>query len=379
MRPLGIYIHIPYCIHKCGYCDFNSHDINLQEMDSYTDALLAELMYYSKNLSQNTKISSIFFGGGTPTTLPFHTLSHILKSCFNEFDVVPNAEITTEANPATIDGKELKILKEAGFNRISIGVQSFSPEELIYLERTHNVDEIYSTVEKAREADFDNLSLDLMFSLPNQTLSTWEKNLKLAIALNPEHISAYNLTIEPGTRFYKYQDCGDLVMPSEDSQLSQFQTTIRILLNAGYNHYEISNYSKSGRECRHNILYWENGEYLGLGAGATSYLNGVRHKNYNLPAHYIKEVQNHGTAAQSEEKLNKKQSMGETLMLGLRMRSGVNLNQFEQKFKVSIQSVYSDVIEKLLKNNLISFEENYLTLTDKGLLLADTVILEFIS
>ncbi len=347
-------------------------------MDSYVDAILTELKYYSKNLSQNIKISSIFFGGGTPTTLPFSSLSQILKSCFNEFDVTSSAEITTEANPATVDGKELEVLKNAGFNRISVGVQSFSLKELEYLERTHNVDEIYLIMEKAREAGFENLSLDLMFSLPNQSLSNWERNLKLAIDLNPEHISAYNLTIEPGTRFYKYQDRGDLVMPSEDSQLSQFQTTIEILSNAGYNHYEISNYSKSGRECQHNILYWENGEYLGLGAGATSYLNGVRHKNYNLPAHYIKEVQTNGSAVQSEEKLNKKQSIGETLMLGLRMRSGVDLNKFEQRFNVSIQSAYDDIINKLMKNNLISLEDNYLTLTDKGLILADTVILEFI-
>ena len=208
MDPIGLYLHIPYCLHKCGYCDFNSHNINEAEMGSYVRALLMEMEQAAKN-AKDRRINTIFFGGGTPTTLPFADLAHILESCRKEFQVDPEAEITCEANPATIPQTDLTQLREAGFNRLSIGVQSFDPDELKRLERVHSVDEIYLTVERARQAGFDNLSLDLMFGLPGpDSQIVGGSHLQKAVALEPEHLSAYNLTIEPDTAFYKQQSQG---------------------------------------------------------------------------------------------------------------------------------------------------------------------------
>ncbi|NIQ03109.1 MAG: radical SAM family heme chaperone HemW, partial [Nitrospinaceae bacterium] len=269
MNPIGLYLHIPYCLHKCGYCDFNSHNINEGEMASYVRALLREIAHYSK-AAGNREVHTIFFGGGTPTTLPFADLARILEACRTYYHVPPDAEITCEANPATIPQADLSLLRSAGFNRLSVGVQSFDADELRLLERVHSVDEVDLTVERARQAGFDNLSLDLMFGLPGQTAEQWQDNLEQALGLCPEHISAYNLTIEPGTTFHKQQAQGRLIMPPDDCQRELFETTIDTLTGAGYGHYEISNYAKPGRQCRHNLNYWTGGEFIGLGAGASS-------------------------------------------------------------------------------------------------------------
>ena len=281
MKPLSLYIHIPYCIHKCGYCDFNSHKINALEMDDYVEALLEEAVFYSSKIetkraeekddgpsAPNWQIATIFFGGGTPTTLPASQLIRILECCRDRFDVSPDCEITLEANPATIKPDYLQDLRAAGFNRISVGVQSFHEKDLRLLERVHSVEEIYLTMDRARQAGFDNLSIDLMFALPGQSLTDWESNLAKAIEIYPEHISAYNLSIEPGTAFFKLQSRGQLIMPPEDFQLEFYQMAIDRLLQAGYKHYEISNFARPGKQSRHNMTYWENREYLGLGAGA---------------------------------------------------------------------------------------------------------------
>ena len=208
-QPLGLYIHIPYCIHKCGYCDFNSHLIKQDEMDHYIDSLVVEMRHYAKIYSNTNVIRTIFLGGGTPTTLTASQLERILKECVSEFTVPSDAEITIEANPATIDIEQLKSIRQTGYNRISIGVQSFDKAELKLLDRAHGPEEIHSTVDRARKADFDNLSLDLMFAVPNQSLSSWESNLNKALEKNPEHLSTYNLTIEQGTAFSKLQSNGN--------------------------------------------------------------------------------------------------------------------------------------------------------------------------
>ncbi|MCS5550929.1 MAG: radical SAM family heme chaperone HemW, partial [Gammaproteobacteria bacterium] len=254
-QPLGLYIHIPYCIHKCGYCDFNSHPIKQDEMDHYIDALVVEMKHYAKIYTNTNIIKTIFLGGGTPTTLNPFQLERILKECVNEFTIASNAEITIEANPATVGIELMKSIRTMGYNRISIGVQSFDKAELKLLDRAHGPKEIHSTVDCARKAGFDNLSLDLMFAVPNQSLSSWENNLNKALEKNPEHLSTYNLTIEQGTAFSKLQSNGKLIMPDSDHQLELYKRTIERLTKKGFHHYEISNFARRGKECRHNITY----------------------------------------------------------------------------------------------------------------------------
>jgi oxygen-independent coproporphyrinogen-3 oxidase len=377
MKPISLYLHIPYCLHKCGYCDFNSHNINETEMDSYVQALLNEMKQAAKS-AEDCRVSTIFFGGGTPTTLPFSDLARILEACRQHFQVDPEAEITCEANPATIPQTDLAQLREAGFNRLSIGVQSFDPDELKRLERVHSVDEVFLTVERARQAKFENLSLDLMFGLPGQTVERWRDNLQKAIGLNPDHISAYNLTIEPDTVFYKQQSQGLLTLPPDDFQRELFEITIDTLTGAGYEHYEISNYAKSEKQSRHNLNYWVDGEYIGLGAGASSFFNGDRYKNTNLPARYIARINETQTAVESRETPDRRQRMGEAVMLGLRLKEGLNLSTFQQQFGVSFHNAFGDTIEKLNGMDLLEISGGRAALTREGLFLADSVIIEFI-
>ncbi len=378
MDPIGLYLHIPYCLHKCGYCDFNSHNLNEAEMESYVRALLLEMEQAAKS-AKDRRFSTIFFGGGTPTTLPFSDLARILTACHKQFQIDPAAEITCEANPATIPQADLKQLREAGFNRLSIGVQSFDLDELKRLERVHSVEEVYLTVERARQAGFDNLSLDLMFGLPGQTMKRWLGNLQNAIDLCPDHISAYNLTIEPGTVFHKQQSQGQLQMLPDDFQRELFEITLDTLKGAGYEHYEISNYAKPGKQSRHNLNYWVNGEYIGLGAGASSTFKGDRYKNTNLPARYIAQINDTRNAVESRETPDRRKRMGEAVMLGLRLKTGLSLHQFEKQFGVSFHEAFGETVDRLEKMELLEISSGQVALTREGLFLADSVIVEFIT
>ena len=375
---LGLYLHIPYCLHKCGYCDFNSHPENQVESVHYVEALLKEIKFYSTTL-KSYNVPTVFMGGGTPTILPPSQLKKILDTVRQGFNLTSDCEITIEANPATIKLETLQEIHAAGYNRISIGVQSFDEKELQLLERVHNEEEIHSTVHRARSANFENLSMDLMFALPDQSREKWQSHLKQATAKNPDHLSTYNLTIEPATAFFKLQEKGKLCLPHEDIQLEMYETTIQVLEDAGYSQYEISNFSKPGMESQHNINYWNNGEYLGVGAGASSYLNGERSKNINLPSIYIREIETKASAIHTREHLEPLQAMGETLMLGLRLLKGVSIDVFENRFQVSFQKVYGKVVESLLNQELITLNENRIALSRKGLFLADSVILKFMA
>ena len=373
-----IYIHIPYCLHKCGYCDFNSHPENREESEIYVSALLSEIEHYAPQLADQA-VPTVFFGGGTPTLLPPASLDKILAKVKHLFSLTQDCEITIEANPATIKRETLEQIRSSGFNRISIGVQSFDLDELKLLERVHNEEEIHTTVDRARLAGFDNLSLDLMSGLPGQSPEKWQSHLLQAIDKNPDHISAYGLTIEPATSFHKLQERGLLTLPPEDTQLEMFQETIKTLQSAGYEQYEISNFARPGFECRHNLNYWDNGDYLGLGAGASSYLKGERFKNTNLPSRYIREVQEKGSAMESTEKLELLHAMGETIMLGLRCLKGIPIEEFENRFQISFKKVYGKVIDPLLNDGLITLNQNRMALSRKGLFLADSVILKFLA
>ena len=378
MNPLGLYLHIPYCLHKCGYCDFNSHPENREESEIYVSALLSEIEHYAPQLAGKT-VSTVFFGGGTPTLLPPASLGKILGKVKNHYNLSRDCEITIEANPATVKQETLDQIRSSGFNRISIGVQSFDADELKLLERVHSVEEIHTTLHRARLAGFDNLSLDLMSGLPSQSLEKWKSNLLQALDKKPDHISAYGLTIEPATSFFKLQERGLLRLAPENIQLEMLQATIEILPSAGYDQYEISNFARPGFESRHNLNYWDNGEYLGLGAGASSYLNGERFKNTNLPSRYIREVQAGGAAVESTEKLDLLHAMGETIMLGLRRLKGIPIEEFENRFQISFQKVYGKVIDPLLEEGLITLNQNRMALSREGIFLADSVILNFLA
>jgi len=379
MKSTGLYIHIPYCLHKCGYCDFNSHAVDPVEMERFVPALLAEIDHRADANGQDREVATVFIGGGTPTTLPAQALEAILERLRQRFRIRGDAEITLETNPATLAPGLFERLRAAGVNRLSIGVQSFDANELKLLERVHSVEEVHQTVASARAAGLDNLSMDLMFALPGQTAERFRAHLATALQKRPEHLSTYNLTIEKNTAFYKLHREGRLEMPQEEEQLAQYQQTLRTMADAGYEHYEISNFCRPGRECRHNLIYWNNGEYIGLGPGASSYLAGVRSRNCNLPARYIREVHATGQAVEFEETLEPRQAMGETLMLGLRLQKGIGIDAFEERFRTTLRQAYGRTLDGLLEKDLIQLDDNRIALSPKGLFLADSVILEFIA
>jgi len=379
MKSTGLYIHIPYCLHKCGYCDFNSHAVDPVEMERFVPALLAEIDHRADASGKDREVATVFIGGGTPTTLPAQALEAILERLRQRFRIRDDAEITLETNPATLAPGLFERLRAAGVNRLSIGVQSFDANELKLLERVHSVEEVHQTVASARAAGLDNLSMDLMFALPGQTAERFRAHLATALQKRPEHLSTYNLTIEKNTAFYKLHREGRLEMPQEEEQLAQYQQTLRTMADAGYEHYEISNFCRPGRECRHNLIYWNNGEYIGLGPGASSYLAGVRSRNCNLPARYIREVHATGQAVEFEETLEPRQAMGETLMLGLRLQKGIGIDAFEERFRTTLRQAYGRTLDGLLEKDLIQLDDNRIALSPKGLFLADSVILEFIA
>src|SRR3989338_4009220 len=400
-KDLGIYIHIPFCLSKCGYCDFNSYSSMEGIINEYVEAIKKEFFLYSPELKDYEGIS-IFFGGGTPTILESGQLIAIFESCKSLFNLTADAEITIEANPETLTIDKLRELRKGGFNRISIGVQSFNDRFLKKLGRIHDSKKAYQGILSARDAGFENISIDLMFGIPDETLSDWESDIKAAIELKPEHISTYNLTIERGTQFWsetQAKACG-YRLPDEDKQLEMYEKGIELLIKSGYEHYEISNFAKpcsersesNGKKCLHNQIYWRNEEYLGFGAGAYSYINGERRWNIKSPVEYMKRVEIASALPRNDihsafslqpliegsERLEMKGVMGETIMMGLRMLEGINLQNFKKRFGVEIQSTFSDVISRLLSNNLIIFDNGNLKLTHKGLLFYNDVSAEFL-
>jgi oxygen-independent coproporphyrinogen-3 oxidase len=391
-KKLGIYIHIPFCIKKCSYCDFNSYAGIEGIINEYVEAIKKEFSLYLPDL-KGYEVISIFFGGGTPTFLESWQLIEILESCKSLFNLKPDADITIEANPETLNLEKLKELRKGGFNRISIGVQSFNDRFLKRLGRVHDSKKAYQQVLSARDAGFENISIDLMFGIPDETLKDWESDIDTAIKLNPEHISTYNLTIEKETQFEKDFSHGGLKLPDEDKQLEMYERGIELLTIAGYDHYEISNFSKADRKCLHNQIYWRNEEHIGMGAGAYSYIDGERRWNIKSPVEYIKRLKIASPphlyigvgarndiylALEGKERLEGRKVMGETIMMGLRMLQGINLQDFKKRFGVELKSVFSDTISQLLNNNLIVFDNGNLKLTHKGLLFYNDVSAEFL-
>ena len=373
---IGCYVHIPFCVRKCAYCDFNSYS-------GYTDAHIARYVSaLTREITQTapgSPVDTIFFGGGTPTAIPAPDEAALLQSVLETLPVAPDAEITTEANPGTMDVAHLAVLREAGFNRISFGVQSFDPGLLKTMDRIHSADEARNAVKAARAAGFENISLDLMFGLPRQNLKQWEDSLHEALALETEHLSLYSLIVEEGTGFYTLQQKGRLPLPEDDLAADMYEMAVEVAQAAGYEQYEIANFARPGRACRQNLHYWRNESYYGFGCGAVGYLGGARRMNIKAPAAYAQAVEAEADIALSSETLTADETMAETMMLGLRLtREGVSCLTFEERFGIDPRVKFAAEIETYTRRGLLEVAGDTLRLTPQGVFLASEVMVAFV-
>lgn len=392
MEDVMLYIHIPFCIRKCLYCDFLSAPADRESQSLYVDALLRE-MELKKEIIKERRISSIFVGGGTPSALDVKDLERLLTGIKRIFAPDSECEYTIECNPGTLTKEKLLLMKEHGVNRLSIGLQSMNDDELKTLGRIHTADDFKESYLLARVVGFTNINVDIMSSLPGQDIKKFEKTLTSVTELSPEHISVYSLIIEEGTEFYnKYakdierraKGEDTVYLPDEDTEYKIGKYTTEMLESLGYHRYEISNYAKQGRECRHNTGYWQRRDYLGLGLGAASLIEGTRYKNitglYDYTNLYSnrKETPDIKSGYEDSEKLSCMDEMEETMFLGLRMVEGVNISAFEKRFGVSMQDVYKERIDSLLADELVLIDGDRLKLTDRGLDLGNYVYSMFL-
>lgn len=376
-KKIGIYIHIPFCIKKCAYCDFLSFPSDIETRNAYVKALLYEIKK-SEMLLKDYSVQTVFFGGGTPSILRGEQISEILAALKNHASIIEDAEITIEMNPGTAAKGKLMGYRDAGINRLSIGLQSIHKEELKLLGRIHTFEEFLQTYETARECGFRNINIDLISALPKQTLHRWTAALRRVVDLEPEHISAYSLIIEEGTPFYeKYADHME-ELPNEEEERNMYTETKRILKKCGYERYEISNYAKKGYVCRHNEGYWTRRDYLGLGIGAASLIEHTRFSNtadlnkYMQADWELQEIRN------EIQNLSKKEEMEECLFLGLRCMKGVSKKMFNTQFGVSFSEIYGEVFKKLCMQGLLEEEGDRIRLTEKGIDVSNFVFSEFL-
>lgn len=379
-RPLAIYVHIPFCAKHCAYCDFNTYVEKTQSaiVPQTVDAICRDIARTAQEENVARPVATVFFGGGTPTFLSGEQLARILQTVRDNFAVAPDAEISSEANPGSSDAEKFARMREAGFNRLSIGVQSFDDTLLVALDRFHTAGEAARAFQAARDAGFTNLNLDLMFGLPKQNQALWQATLERAIALRAEHLSLYALTLEAGTRFERLYAGGKLELPDEDAELGMYESSIERLIEAGYEHYEVSNFARPGFRSRHNLTYWHNDEYLGFGPGAVSYLAGRRWKRERLPARYVQKVNTEANLSVESERLDNESALGETIMLGLRLRDGLPLQRLRDRFSIDPLTRYADEIAQLTVQELLLLENDTLRLTHRGLLLANEVVTAFL-
>ncbi|MDZ4346976.1 MAG: radical SAM family heme chaperone HemW [Candidatus Binatia bacterium] len=384
-KPFSLYIHIPYCISKCPYCDFNSHVVPEIPEKQYTEALLRELDHYgSHDEWQNRPVQSIFFGGGTPSTFKPTSIGNILARAGTTFPLDADCEITLEANPGTVDQENFFGYRDAGVNRISVGVQSFQPRLLKFLGRAHSAEEAHKALEVVRKAGFDNFSLDLMYANPSQTLFELEADLDSALTFRSPHLSAYNLTFEEGTPFGHEYRSGRMKSLTEDEEIAMAELVERKLKEAGLQRYEISNYARPGCHSRHNVNYWRGGDYLGLGAGAHSYqrmktdgVMGRRWSNETNPGRYMALGMESGVAVVDRETIDETKAVGEFLFLGLRMTEGISNDEFCSRFSKSPLDFYPQ-IRTWSEAGLMEERDGRLFFTRKGLLLANSIFVEFV-
>jgi len=405
--PLSLYIHIPFCVKKCLYCDFLSANASNKQKQAYVDALLGEMDFWKETLRKQYSLKTVFIGGGTPTCLMPEQLLQIGAKLFTIWKPDKEIEFTMEANPGTITAGHIQVMKEIGVNRISLGLQSAQNEELAALGRIHTFEEFLQSYGRLRESGFRNINIDLMADIPGQTIESYRQTLKTVLALKPEHISSYSLIVEEGTPFYKMQEEGLLIIPDEDTDREMYALTKKLLQENGYTRYEISNYAREGRECLHNLTYWQMGEYLGIGLGAASYFSGYRFQNTRQMEAYqrqfgefgkMKSVNSNGCQNQANsleavdclkegiieteafEKLGKREEMEEFVFLGLRMMEGISLSEYQNRFGVDFREQYSGVLESLLEKSLLAESRNHdrIYLTSRGIDVSNRVLAEFL-
>lgn len=377
LKEIGVYIHIPFCETKCYYCDFISFPRKKHEEKYYIEYLLREIQMY-KEFLHPYKIKTIFIGGGTPSFIDPRHISKILSYIYKNFNVKKSAEITLEANPGTLDEEKLKIYKESGINRISLGIQSANDKSLKALGRSHTWKEVCKTVEKIRKIGFKNINGDLIFGLPNEDLYHCEQTLEKVGRLDLEHISYYSLIIEENTPMDKWCQEGKINLPHEDLERKMYYRGKEILGSLGYRHYEISNFAKEGFESKHNLIYWELKPYIGLGLGSHSNLNNTRFWNTASLKDYYHTIDIGQFPVEGKEHINKEMEMAEFLILGLRLIQGIKKEEFFNRFNIKVEKVYSQVLEKHKRNGLLEVGKETIKLTPRGLDLSNLVFVDLL-
>ncbi len=375
-RPAGIYVHIPFCVRKCNYCDFLSWRAGEKEREEYVRGLVREIGHSDHWFPEIDQVDSVFIGGGTPSTLSTDQLYLICEALDRRFSIREGCEFTIECNPGAVDRHAFEACLNMGINRISFGVQSAEETELRLLGRIHTYEDAERSFQEAREAGFQNINIDLMSGIPGQTIESYGRTLDRILHLEPEHISAYSLIIEEGTPFYdRYQDDPPV---EEETDRQMYRTTGLRLSECGYERYEISNYAKKGFACRHNLKYWSGGEYIGFGLGASSRVGNIRYRNLEDPSEYATRIQQEKTVADPEEILDRDTLMSEFFFLGLRRTKGVSLTEFQRLFKINAFEVYGQQIRKLVEYGLLKQQGTWLFLTEYGLDVSNMVFCEFV-
>ena len=379
-KELELYIHIPFCVRKCAYCDFLSGPSDDATIQRYVEALIKEIEA-NKLFAEDYVVTTIFLGGGTPSVLSGEQMNRILDAIYDVFEIIDDAEITTEANPGTVTREKLLAYREAGINRISFGLQSANNEDLKVLGRIHTYEEFLESFKLARECGFENVNVDLISAIPKQTVEAWKESLKKIIDLNPEHISAYSLIIEEGTPFAKIYGEGtegENDLPAEEEEREIYRRTEELLKQAGYHRYEISNYAKAGKECKHNLGYWERKNYLGLGLGASSMVENVRFHNIEGLKNYIEFSGEVKQIRLDVEELDCTAQMEEFIFLGMRKMEGISVSEFEKQFRIDLFVQYGKQIERMINQGLVVCEEDRLRLTKDGIDVSNYVFAEIL-
>lgn len=371
-KPTSAYVHIPFCTQICYYCDFSKVFIKNQPVDAYLQAFIREFRSYDI-----TELRTLYIGGGTPTSISAVQLDYLLTELIRDLNLNTLEEFTIEANPGDLTVDKIEVLQKSAVNRVSLGVQTFNDKHLKRIGRSHNEAQIYSTIDALKTAGFQNISIDLIYALPGQTMDDVRSNVAKALSLNIPHLSLYSLILEHHTVFMNKMRRGKLHLPTEDLEAEMFEYIISEMERNGFEHYEISNFTKPGFESRHNLMYWDNVEYYGVGAGASGYLDGIRYRNRGPIQHYLKGV-SEGNARLSEEVLSKNEMMEEELFLGLRKKEGVSIGKFEQKFGTSFEKRYGQIVQELQSDGLLKENNGFIQMTKKGLFLGDTVAEKFI-
>lgn len=373
----GVYIHIPFCHQICNYCDFNKFFFQNQPVDEYIESLGKEMALWQSDL-EKAKIDTIFIGGGTPTSLTVEQLERLLSLIHQHIPMEYVAEFSSEANPDELTLEKMQLMRKYGVNRLSMGVQTFDQDLLKILGRTHSNDHVYDVIENAKQTEFPSISIDLMYGLPNQTMDQWKASLQEAFRLKIPHISAYSLLVEPKTIFYNLLSKGRLSLPGEDLEAEMYSYLLEEMKSHGYSQYEISNFAYEEKESKHNLLYWNNDEYIGLGAGAHGYVNGVRYSNHGPLKKYMQTIDLGEKPLMMQKEVTKVEKMEEEMFLGLRKNRGVSLETFEERYSLTLREVYGKELDELLYKELIVIENDFVKLTTRGRFMGNEVFQYFL-